>query len=388
MRTLIAITTTLAVMLVPSVADAKTCKSGQFDRGGTCTSYAAAAKKVADITRSVIAAEGARAVILRVDVGTETLANRGFGESMEGVPASPKMHFRPGAMAIPMLMTVLLQLQDEGQLDLDEKLSKWYPDYPNAGRITLRMLASSTGGYPDYIQGNQPFLDAFHADVFRHFTDSELITYAFALKPFPCDPGACFHYAHTNFVILGRIAEKVTGRSVTNLITTRFFRKVGLRDTLISKLPEIPAPALHAYTRDRGVYEDSTTWSPSWGIGTGMVMTSTTSDMNKEIRAIGSGRMFSKAAMREFVTPYSSGLPGAIPAIDYALGVNVANGWMFQNPEFNGYTGILAYLPARDISIVVENTNGPKVAEGRHISGVIAKQLTLYLTPDRPLSRG
>lgn len=291
-------------------------------------------------------------------------------------------------MAIPMLMTVLLQLQDEGRLDLDEKLSKWYPDYPNADRITLRMLASSTSGYPDYIQGNQPFLDAFHADVFRHFTDDELISYGFALKPFPCDPGACFYYAHTNFVILGRIAEKVTGRSVTNLITTRFFRKVGLRDTRISKLPEIPAPALHAYTRDRGVYEDSTTWSPSWGIGTGMVMTSTAGDMNKEIRAIGSGRMFSKAAMREFVTPYSSGLPGAPTTIDYALGVNVANGWMFQNPEFNGYAGIAGYLPSRGISIVVENTNGPKVAAGRHISGVIAKQLTLYLTPDRPISRG
>ena len=92
--------------------------------------------------------------------------------------------------------------------------------------------------------------------------------------------------------------------------------------------------------------------------------------------------------MREFVTPYSRGLPGAPTTIDYALGVNVANGWMFQNPEFNGYTGIAGYFPSRRISIVVENTNGPKVAEGRHISGVIAKQLTLYLTPDSPISRG
>lgn len=88
------------------------------------------------------------------------------------------------------------------------------------------------------------------------------------------------------------------------------------------------------------------------------------------------------------VAGYSSGLPGAPTTIDYALGVNVANGWMFQNPEFNGYAGIAGYLPSRGISIVVENTNGPKVAAGRHISGVIAKQLTLYLTPDRPISRG
>ena len=64
-----------------------------------------------------------------------------------------------------------------------------------------------------------------------------------------------------------------------------------VRDTRISKRPGIPAPTLHAYTGERGVYEDSTTWSPSWGIGQGMVMTSTLRDMTKMIRAIGARRL-------------------------------------------------------------------------------------------------
>ncbi len=372
------------VAAVPATADAKRCHSGQFDRGGTCTSFRAAAEKVVAITRSVMSAEGARAVIVRVDIGKRTLVNRGFGESMEGVPATPDMHFRPGSMVIPMLTTLLLQLQDAHRLDLDDKLSRWYPDHPNADRVTLRMLASSTAGYPDYIQKNPPFQAALYADVFRHWTDDELLGFAFA-QPLPCDPGACFVYAHTNFVILGNVVEKVTGRSVASLIRSRFIGPLGLNHTRISKLPAIPAPALHAYTTDRGVYEDSTTWSPSWGIGEGMMMTSTAGDMIKEIRAIGSGRLFSRSAGRQLTTPHSSGLPGDPPAIDYGLGVDVANGWMLQNPQANGYIGLLAYLPSRNIAMVVENTNGPKVAEGRAISGVIAKQLSLYLTPDQPI---
>ena len=385
--TLCVVAACAVVGAVPATADAKRCPSGQFDRGGTCTSFQTAARHIVDITRSVMASQGAKAVILRIDIGNRTLINRAFGVSMEGVPASPMMHFRPGAMAIPMLTTLLLQLQDERRLSLDDKLSRWYPNYPNADRVTLRMLASSTAGYSDYIQENPPFLAAFHAAVFRHWTDDELLGYAFAEKPFPCDPGGCFHYGHTNYIILGNVVQKVTGRSVGSLIQSRFLRPLGMRNTRITKLPGIPAPVLHAYTTDRGVYEDSTFWSPSWGIGDGMVMTSTAADMVKEIRAIGSGRLFSKSAGRQLVTPYSRGLPGALPQLDYGLGVDVANGWMFQIPQFNGDIGILGYLRSRGIAMIVENTNGPKVLMGRNISGTIAKQITLYLTPDRPITR-
>ncbi len=372
---------------VPATANAKQCRSGQFDRAGTCTSFRTVARHVVDIARTVMASQDAKAVILRVDIGNRTVVNRGFGVSMEGVPATPNMHFRPGAMVIPMMTTLLLELQDQHRLSLDDKLSLWYPSYPRAGSVTLRMLASSTAGYPDYIQKNVPFLTAFHADPFRHWTDNELLSFAFAKKPFPCDPGGCFVYGHTNYIILGNVIQKVTGRSMGSLIRSRFLRPLGMRQTHITKLPGIPAPVLHSYISDRGVYEDSTFWSPSWGLGDGMIMTSTASDMIREIRAIGSGRLFSKSAGRQFLTPYSRGLPGAPGPLDYGLGIDVANGWMFQLPQFNGDNGILGYLRSRGISIIVENTDGPKVPQGRNISGSIAKQITLYLTPDRPITR-
>jgi D-alanyl-D-alanine carboxypeptidase len=361
------------------------CSSSQIDVGGTCTPAAEAAREIVSTTRSVMSELDAKAVILRVDVGDRTIVNRGLGISQVGAPATPNMKFRPGAMSIPLLTTLALQLQDDGRLSLDDTLSKWYPDYPNADRVTLRMLASVTSGYPDYIQENPPFQAAQLAEPFRQWTDDELLDFAFA-QPVVCDPGTCFHYAHTNFILLGRVIEQVTKKSVTELMQERFLRPLGMRDTKITKFPAIPPPALHAYTDERGVYEESTGWSPSWGLGNGLIMTSTARDMIKLIDAVGTGELVSKSAASEQVEPLSQGLPGTPSGINYGLGIVVGNnGWVFQNPIFNGYAGILAYLPSQKLSILIENTHGPNAAPGSSISTEIFKAVTEYLTPDDPI---
>jgi D-alanyl-D-alanine carboxypeptidase len=373
------------VAALPATAEAKDCGRGKFDRGGTCTSSKTGVRNILGITRAVMNKFGGRAVIVRVDVGDRTLINRAMGTSEEGVPATPNMKFRPGSMMIPLMTSLALQLQEKHKLNLEDKLSRWFPQYPNADRVTLRMLASVRSGYPDFIQENPSFQAAQLANVFYHWSDDDLLRYAFAL-PTVCDPGACFHYAHTNFILLGRVIEKVTGQSITTLVKKRFLGPLKMTETKITKLPAIPAPSLHAYTLGRGVYEESTGWSPSWGLGNGLIATSTARDMIKEIKAIGRGRLFSASSMRQFAAPLSRGLPGAPnrPA-DYGLGIVLANGWMIQNPVFNGYEGILGYLPAQKFSVLIENTHGPTADPGMSIATAIFTQLSRYLSPAHPV---
>ena len=341
-------------------------------------------KQIVSLTQGVMTKEDAKGVILRVDVGNDTVVNQGLGISQVGSPVTPDMKFRPGSMAIPMLTTLALQLQEQGKLSLDDTLSKWYPNYPNADKVTLRMLSSVTSGYPDYIQENPPFQAAQLAEPFRQWTDDELLQYTFA-QPIVCDPGACFHYAHTNFILLGRVVEQVTGKSVTELLQKKFLGPLGLTQTKITKLPAIPAPALHAYTGERGVYEESTGWSPSWGLGNGLIMTSTAKDMTTLIKAVGRGKLLSKSAASQQVADLSKGLEGAPTQIGYGLGVAVANGWVLQNPVFNGYEGIAAYQTSQKISIVIDNTHGPNAAEGTSIATDIYKALANYLAPNNPI---
>ena len=179
--------------------------------------------------------------------------------------------------------------------------------------------------------------------------------------------------------------QKVTGKSVTELLKQRFLGPLGMTQTKITKLPAIPAPALHAYTDERGVYEESTGWSPSWGLGDGLIMTSTARDMTTLIKAIGTGKFLSKASARQQVQPLSKGLPGAPGAADYGLGIVVVGNWVFQNPVFNGYAGIAAYEKTQKISIVIDNTHGPNATPGVSIATNIYKALAAYLTPQDPI---
>ena len=302
---------------------------------------------------------------------------------MVGVPANFRMHFRIGSIAIPYLIDVLFQLQEAGRISLDDTIDTWFPELPNADRITLRMLASATSGYPDWIQENPTFINELYANPFRQWTSEELLDIA-VNRELICDPGACFHYAHTGFIIIAKVLKKVTGTPAKTLIERRVLRPLGLRQTTISALPAMPEPVLHAYTADRGPYEDSTYWSPSWGIASSMLMSSTIGDVISSAKSLGKGALVSKASRRSASRPPTT---SALPPFDantyYGLGVLMDHGWQFQNPEQNGYTVVQGYLPSRRMALAVATTKGISAAQtASNFSELLWQTITEYLTPD------
>ncbi len=366
-------------------AAAATCAAGQLDVAGGCVSRATAQRHVEAMVRSAMPELGLRATIIRVDTGEEPLVNRGFGNSMKGVPASPKMYFRIGSMAIPYLIDLLLQLEDEGKLSLNDKLAKYRPNFPEANQVTLRMLANVTSGYPDWVQGNEPFQQLLFENPFRQWSAEELLHWAFT-EPVACPPGTCFHYAHTNFAILSQVIAKVTGEPVSKLIRERVLDPLGLDQTQISRFPAMPGEPLHAYVGERGVYEDATFWSPSWSIGAGTVMTSTMVDVVRGARELGRGALISPPANRERIAPTSVGIPPFTKSLYYGLGITLANGWEFQNPFIDGYTGISAYLKAQDLTVGIVTTQLPQSsANGVSNATVLFTRLSEYLSPHHPI---
>jgi D-alanyl-D-alanine carboxypeptidase len=343
-------------------------------------------KRVVAIVREQRRQLGMKATIVRIDTGKRPLISAGFGNSMAGVPASPDMYFRIGSMAIPDLITLLLQLEDEGRLSLDDKLSQYRPDLPDADQITLRMLANNTSGYQDWIQGNPAFVEALFHNVFKQWTVSELLATAFGRGP-ACDPGTCFVYTHTSTAVLAQVITKVTGRSIQSLMHERIFKPLGLRHTAISRRPAMPGPVLHSYTSLRGVYEDSTFWNPSWTIGAGTVMSATIGDVARTARAIGSGELLSPAASRERLAPTTAVFPKFSPEFYYGLGIVVSGDWSYQNPMLDGYTGVMASLPARKLSVAIVSTTKP-VPDGEEgpLASLLFAKLAAYLAPGHPVT--
>jgi CubicO group peptidase (beta-lactamase class C family) len=107
------------------------------------------------------------------------------------------------------------------------------------------------------------FVGALYPDPFQPWTPRELIRIGSSKIDFP--PGSGFRYSHTGFVILGEVLSKLTREPLARLIRENIVAPLRLRETNSSQTPQIPAPVLHAFTRERGNYEDSTFGAPHGG---------------------------------------------------------------------------------------------------------------------------
>ena len=163
-------------------------------------------------------------------------------------------------------------------------------------------------------------------------------------------------------------------------MTRRILKPLGLDETWITSKSRIPGPALHAFTSERGAYEDSTAWSPSWTLGTGTIATSTIDDIATSARVILSGKVLSPSSRRPFVA--SDTTTAASESIYFALGVVVSDGWRLQNPSINAYGGIMAYLPQGKLSVALTTTNTrPAALTGENFTEKTFARLAEYLAP-------
>ncbi|MFD9357156.1 serine hydrolase domain-containing protein [Streptomyces sp. NPDC060031] len=338
---------------------------------------------------------GLNSVILRVSSGDREVLTTALGASMTGVPAEPSMHFRTGSVAIVYMGTVLLQLVEQGKASLDDPVSRWLPDLPHGSEITLRMLGSSTSGLHDYVT-DPAFLAELEAAPFRTWTPAEVIGIA-TRQPLLYEPGTNWSYSHANFALLGAALEKISGLPLERLLTERVLKPLGLSQTSNQYTPQIPDPVLHAFTSERGTYEESTFWNPSWTTAPGAVLVQDICDLDRSARAVGTGELVSAESFRTQLDPGTVGLghatsscPASVclltntAAHHFGLGVIVVNGWILTNPSFSGYAAIQAYLPPKKLSISVTVTKGPKSPEGNSAQ-TIAERISAALAPEQAL---
>src|SRR5919107_2475735 len=295
-----------------------------------------------------------KAVILRVVSDGRELITTALGEAMTGVPATVDMHFRNGAVAIAYMSTALLVLVDRGVVGLDDPLATWLPEVPDADQVTLRMLANMTSGYNDFV-ANASFIAALLADPFRQWTAEERIAIGLSTPRFFA-PGTNWNYAHTNYVILGRALEAITGQPLAALLQEFVLSPLGLRNTASSDTPVIPEPALHTFSSERrqalGIpagtrfYEEATYWNPSWTLAEGAIQTTTIVNLATSAVAIGEGTLLSPESHAAQVEPrllgFGSPVEGCLTchtldeAYSYGLGVVINGSWILQNPLFAG----------------------------------------------------
>ena len=345
------------------------------------------------VVRSSMAANHLRAAIVQVRRDGKTVYTGAFGESMTGVPATPDMHFRNGALAFTYMATLLLEFCDQKKVTLETKLSKFYPELPDANRITLVDLAQMTSGYPDYVYQDE-MINGLYLDPFRQWTPEELIRIGVS-KPLQFAPGTNWGYSHTNYVILGRVLEKIAGMPLIDALEKYVLDPMGLKETSGNKTPAIPQPALHSFTSERrqtlGIapntpfFEELTFWNPSWTTIDQAVETTTITDLSISLEAVGTGKLLSPASSAAQITPKLIGFghpqtncPACRKndlALSYGLGVLFSGPWVAQTLGFAGASGAVGYLPAQRVTIAVEATNGAAAYDRKGNAGLGATQV-------------
>lgn len=302
----------------------------------------------------------------------EWKAALGTSDTATGVPMDVADHLRIGSITKTMTATVILQLADEGKVSLDAPLTTYLPGAATNG-ATVRQALQMTSGIDTYTTTD--FLNGLAAQPERMWAPQELAALGTSLPAtFPAGTGA--QYSNTNYILLGQVAEKVTGETFGDLLQRRIFEPLALTGCSMPAATEatIPAPASHGYmfgtSWDRQPSPpaplpapvDVTEWNPSWGWAAGGVICDVGSVHTWTV-ALATGRLLTPAMQQQRLTWTTFSKD---PLIQYGLGIGNWDGLIGHNGEISGYQSKAVYRVADGTTIVVlanlmgaPDTSGP-----------------------------
>ncbi|SDT81761.1 D-alanyl-D-alanine carboxypeptidase [Streptomyces sp. TLI_053] len=300
----------------------------------------------------------------------------GVADKVTGEPMTDRLNQRIGSETKTFTATAVLQLVDEGLVGLDEPISAYLDGVPCGEIITVRELLEMRSGLFPY-SADQDFANDFLGDPQRVFTPQELLAYGYKHdNMFP--PGTQYQYSNSNYVLLGLLVEKLSGRSIEQFVRERITGPSGLDHTLYPEGTALPSPYAHGYTDQTlsGEVADSTHWNPSWAWSAG-AMVSDLRDLKHWAKDAATGTLLSPATQAERLKMLPTGIPGA----DYGLGIFNIGGWIGHNGSLPGYESLTIYLPEECATLVLM-LNTDITAQNSEPSTLVGKAVTSIVTPD------
>ncbi|WP_284573959.1 serine hydrolase domain-containing protein [Streptomyces sp. 2P-4] len=220
---------------------------------------------------------------------TEGVQDRTTGDAMDSAS-----RFRIGSVTKTFSTVVLLQLAAEGKIRLDDPVTAHLPGVLPDDRITVRHLLSHRSGLADYTNAMfERTVPGFESVRHRVFTYQELVDLSLS-EPRTTEPGAAYRYSNTNFVVVGMLIEKLTGKPVAKAYEQRIIKPLKLKNTSYVH-PSTAIKGRHArgylHPDEEGApLVDSTEQTASWAQSAG-AMISNEADLSTFMSALLRGRL-------------------------------------------------------------------------------------------------
>ena len=317
--------------------------------------------------RKDLAAPGISASILFPD-GRLWTGVAGVADLASGRPLTPQTPFAIASVSKTFLAAEILALVGEGRLRLDAPAARLLPGVlvgtkPVDPRITIRQLLDHTSGLGDFLVDRKLGV-AVVADPTAVWTPARALAYAGqSVAP----PGAGYHYANTNYVLLGLIAERLTGRTLAQEYRTRFLDPIGLRSITYQGVepPTAEMPTAYRYssialTARPADITDGTDIRPFTAIttaaGAAGSVAASSGDLARWARALYGGYVIPMDLVRAMVDD-ATATATLRPSYPYGLGVQVLNidgrTSLGHSGRLVGARSVMRWFPELGIAIAV-----------------------------------
>jgi D-alanyl-D-alanine carboxypeptidase len=274
-------------------------------------------------------------------------------------PLTAANRFRIGSITKMFTAAMILQLADEGKLKLTDTLAKFFPQIPNAGKITIVQMLGHRSGIPN-VRREQKAQENVSA---LPMTKDEMLALISKATP-GFEPGTKNSYSNAGYFLLGLILEKVTGKSYEEVLKERISSKIGLRDTYTATGSiDVNKNEALTYFNLGGNWKQGGETHPSIFFGAGHIF-STPNDLAKFIQALFNGKIVSKESLDQMKTMRNDEGLGMMP-------------FTFAGKTFYGHTGggdnygaWLSYEPEEKLAVAY-TTNAKVYPVDNIVRGVI-----------------
>jgi D-alanyl-D-alanine carboxypeptidase len=320
----------------------------------------------------------------------------GFSDLEKKQKMKPSDLMLAGSVGKTYAAVVALQLVKEGKINLDEKVEKylgqekWFSRLPNAKDITVRQLMNHTSGLVRY-----EFKDQFTKDLTANpekvWKPEELLAYLLDEKP-PFEAGKGWDYSDTNYIVLGMIIEKVTGKKYYTEAEKRVLKPLKLKNTKPQDKPEIKG-LIQGYAgadnpfggKDRVLENGKFIINPQFE-WTGGGMVSNSEDLARWAKLMYVGKAFDASLLPEMLNGVSAPMLGR--ETKYGLGVIIRPTRMGttygHSGFFPGYMTDVMYFPDKKISLAVQVNSSVPQNLGKPLGRVLVEIAEEIIKPKPP----
>lgn len=320
-----------------------------------------AAKADQLLKQSFAADQPGVAVIVTDDGKVVYQAGRGLADVAAKRPITPATVFRMGSITKQFSAAIMLQLVAEGKVSLDDKVSKFLPDFPKPGAdATIAQLLNHTvgvqsyTGIPGWMGSDKPAKPITTEQLVAEFKD----------LPSPSKPGEKWDYNNSGYVLVGAVIEKVTGQPWHAVVEERIAKPLGLTTIRYGTVEAAMPNMARGYTEEGGKQVPARPIHMSVPHAAGALIGSV-EDLARWSHALHHGKVVRPDLYAKMIAPTM--LPGGKKQ-DYGFGL--ATGEVRGRKVIRhgggifGFSTEAVYLPDEDLFVAVfTNSDDPLASE-------------------------